>query len=385
MKLLFTTALLSSVAISGVAMAQSQCDQLVTYFQQKNVAEANTDYTQARTLQTQKNEAECTTMLQRVRQSGDQQAQQGSDQQGHGQNIVVQQPAPTITVDQAQPQISVQQVAPTVSVRQPQPEILVRQPAPVVTIDIPQPEIIVRMPKPEVAVNQAQPQVQVKQAQPQVRVEQPAQPQVNVENSQPAQVAVTQPDTQAQVQVEQAGEAKVTYERAEPKVTINQAQGQPTVRMENMGDQANAQGGNAAMADSNDANTTPEAQEGGNGQQVATANQAGQAQGQMQRVALDRLNGMDVVNERGEKLGTADGVVQGTADQKQYLVIKHGGFLGLGEKTTALSIDGLMMRGNQIVVPGLSDDQIRAMPRFENSDKFPRFTGDAVEFRMASQ
>src|SRR3954468_13859030 len=118
MKLLFTTALLSSVALSGAAMAQSQCDQLVTYFKQNNVAQANTDFTQARKLQADRNEAECTTMLQRVNQSG-QAAQQNNGQQAEGANIVVQQPAPTITVDQAQPQISVQQAAPTVSVRQP--------------------------------------------------------------------------------------------------------------------------------------------------------------------------------------------------------------------------------------------------------------------------
>jgi len=242
----------------------------------------------------------------------------------------------------------------------------VRQPAPVVTIDIPQPEIIVRMPKPEVAVQQAQPQVQVQQAQPQVRVEQPAKPQVQVENAQPAKVAITQAQTQPQVQVEQTGQPKVNYERAEPKVTINQPKGQPTIRVENVEGQANAQTDN--------------------GQQVATAEQTGAPQAQMQRVAVKRLDGMDVVNERGEKLGTAAGVVQGTADKKQYLVIKHGGFLGLGEKKTALSVDGLIMRGNQIVVPGLTDDQIRAMPRFDdNTDQFPKFTGREVEFRTASQ
>lgn len=395
MRPLFLTALLSTVAItSGTALAQSpQCDKLVAYFQSNNTAETNADYMQARTLQTSKNEAECTTMLQRVSQAGNQPAQQGNTQGATGANIVVQQPAPTITVDQAQPQISVQQAAPTVSVRQPQPEILVRQPAPVVTIDIPQPEIIVRMPKPEVAVQQAQPQVQVQQAQPQVHVEQPSQPQVQVQQAQPANVAVTNPDTQAQVQVEETGQPKVTFERAEPKVTVNQAQGQPTIRMEPMEGQGADQGNaNQAAADQT-ANQTAAGQTGnqaaadqtGNQQQAVLTDQPATSQAQMQQIALSDLNGRDVVNEQGEKLGTADGVVQSTTDKKQYLVIKHGGFLGLGEKTTALSLDGLMMRGNKIVVAGLTNDQIRAMPRFEDNRKFPRFTGQMVEMRTAAQ
>jgi len=297
--------------------------------------------------------------------------------------------------------VSVSQPQPNVTVRQPQPEIIVRQPAPVVTIDIPQPEIIVRMPQPEVTVQQAQPTVQVQQAQPQVRVEQPEQPQVQVQEAPAAQVQLTPQEGQAPVTVEQTGEPRVTFERAEPQVTINQAEGQPTITMEPMQGQqppaggdsqdANAtpeaQEGQAAMAtqqgaDSQDANATPEAQEG---QQQAATTQGSQqpAAGgaQMQRVALTDFEGMNVLNERGEDVGDVEGVVQSTADQKRYVVIENGGFLGIGENRIALSLEGLMVQGENLIVPGLTDDEIRALPKFEASDQYPEVTDAEVEVR----
>jgi len=440
MKRVLLSALLGTAALlPATAMAQSaQCDRLVQFMEQNQGTKLSIDMNRAKALQRDKNEAECTTVLAQAQpQNGQQPAQAGAqqpaqpgdsedanatpeakegqgDNAGKAANIVVQQPAPTISVDQAAPQVTVNQPQPNVTVRQPQPEIIVRQPAPVVTIDIPQPEIIVRMPKPEVTVQQAQPTVQVQQPQPQVRVEQPEQPQVQVQKAAPANVQLAQPQGQANVQVEQAGDPKVTYERAEPKVTINQAKGQPTIRMEGQqpaGDQAGQQPAadqagqppagqqGAQLNDSEDANKTPEAMEGQNGQpqgaaqgdqQQADATQAGQqpaagGQGQMQRVAVADIDGATVINERGEQLGKVDGIVQSAADQKRYVVINHGGFLGLGEKKIALSLEGLAMQGDRVVVPGLSDDEVRALPEFKESDQYPEVKDTEVEFRTMAQ
>jgi len=438
MKRMLLSALLGTAAIvPGTAMAQSpECDRLVTFVEQNQGAQLPIDIERARTLQRDRNEAECVTMLQQVQAQGGQQpaaqaqgqqpaqpgqpaesadanavpeAQEGAQpgQEAQGSNIIVQQPAPAISVEQAAPQVTVQQPQPNVTVRQPQPEIIVRQPAPVVTVDIPQPEIIVRMPQPEVQVQQAQPTVQVQQAQPTVQVQQAEQPQVQVQEAPAAQVQLAQPEGQAPVTVEQTGEPRVTYERAEPQVTVNQAEGQPVVRMEPMEGQqppppagadsqdANqtpeAQEGQQAMApqpgqDSQDPNQTPEAQEGQ--QQQAAATQQGQqpmAGGQMQRMAVADFGGMNVVNERGDNLGEVEGIVQSAADQKRYVVIENGGFLGIGENKIALSLEGLMIRDNNLVVPGLTDDEIRALPKFEESDQYPEVTDAEVEVRTMAQ
>ncbi|HEY7383954.1 MAG TPA: DUF4142 domain-containing protein [Beijerinckiaceae bacterium] len=286
--------------------------------------------------------------------------------------IVVQQPAPSIRVDQASPQVTVQQPQPQVSVRQAQPEILVRQPQPTVTVDIPQPEIIVRMPQPDVNVAMAQPQVQVNQPQPQVQVVQPQQkPEVNVERAQP-QVMVQQSGREAKVDVQRAeGQPTVRYERAEPRVVVNQAQGQPNVRVERMGEgqQPGAQQQAAAQQQSADQRQAATQQPGAQSRTASSGQPGADTTGAInrgQQVAVSRLTDMNLYNARNEQLGDVERVVQGQ-DGKTYIVIGHGGFLGLGEKKVALPIERVAMRGDRLVIQGLTDDQVKAMPAW-NAD-----------------
>ena len=288
-------------------------------------------------------------------QGGGQQPQQTAQNQA-GQDpsrIVVQQPAPMVRVDQASPQVTVQQAQPNVTVRQPQPEILVRQPQPTVTVDIPQPEIIVRMPQPDVNVAMAQPQVQVNQPQPQVQVVQPQQqPEVQVQPAQP-QVQIQQAQGQPSVQVQGAdNQPNVRYERAEPRVVVNQPQGQPNVRMEQQGEgpQANPQQQAAARP----ADTT--------------APQATGALPGAQGLTVSRVDDMNLYNTQGNELGDVERVVQGP-DGKQYVVIGAGGFLGMGEKHVAIPVERVALRGDRLIIQGLTEDQIRALPSFDRNDR----------------
>jgi predicted outer membrane protein/sporulation protein YlmC with PRC-barrel domain len=291
-------------------------------------------------------------------QGGGQQPQQTAQNQA-GQDpsrIVVQQPAPTVRVDQASPQVTVQQAQPNVTVRQPQPEILVRQPQPTVTVDIPQPEIIVRMPQPDVNVAMAQPQVQVNQPQPQVQVVQPQQqPEVQV---QPAQPRVQVQQAQPQVQVQGGdNQPNVRYERAEPRVVVNQAQGQPNVRIERQGEgqQDNAQQPAQQQTAARPADTN-------------TASQTTGALPGAQALVVSRVNDMNLYNTQGNELGDVERVVQGP-DGKQYIVIGAGGFLGIGEKHVAIPVERVALRGDRLIIQGLTEDQIRALPSFDRNDR----------------
>ncbi|MGO4573293.1 DUF4142 domain-containing protein [Microvirga sp. 2TAF3] len=282
--------------------------------------------------------------------------QQTAQNQG-GQNpsrIVVQQPAPTVRVDQASPQVMVQQPQPQVTVNQAQPEITVRQPQPTVTVDIPQPEITVRMPQPDVNVAMAQPQVQVRQPQPQVQIQQPQQqPQVQVERAQPKVEVQQQANAEPKVQMQQAqGQPTVHYERAEPRVVVNQPQGQPQVRIERMGE------GEQAAA-------TPQQQQ----QQAAVSSpQATGALPSGQAIAVSRVTDMNLYNARGNELGDIERVVQGS-DGKQYIVIGAGGFLGIGERKVAIPTERVAMQGDRLVIQGVTEDQIRSMQPFDNSNR----------------
>ncbi|GJE04295.1 PRC-barrel domain-containing protein [Methylobacterium isbiliense] len=197
--------------------------------------------------------------------------------------------------------VLVQPGTPSVTVQQQRPEITVHQPQPVVTVTIPQPEITLRMPQPDVHVARGQPQVQV------VQSEQP-------------QIQVQRPDQQPVIR----------YESAEPKVVVNRAQGQPQVRVEPMTPHQASKG-------------TPDRQ--------------------VRQVSAAELTDMDVMNGRGQQIGDVERLVRGE-DKKLYAVVGHGGLFGLGEKEIALPVDRLMMHDGRLMIVGLSDEQIKAMPGY---------------------
>jgi sporulation protein YlmC with PRC-barrel domain len=121
------------------------------------------------------------------------------------------------------------------------------------------------------------------------------------------------------------------------------------------------------------------------------ATQAGEAsqetgEGEMQAITASDLEGKAVVNEAGEQIGEVSNIVESTADGKMYVVIDQGGFMGVGEKRVALSLEGLTMQGDQILVPQLSQQEIEALPEFQASDQFPEVEDDQqAQIRVAAQ
>ena len=315
-------------------------------------------------------------------QVGQQQAQADADQS----RIIVDQPEPRVTVEQNAPritytqpraQVNVDQGTPQVIVRQAQPVVRVEMPRPRITINQPEPEIIVRMPQPDVAVNvpepqfnvsQAQPDVSVEQGKPQVRV-QMDQPEVNVQDQQQAKVQIQrdQPvvtregaQQQAAVNIDRA-QPKVSYEPAKPKVEFEQAgepqvtfnrTGEPNVRIERMGD-------NNQTASIEQDQMSPDA--------VMRLQGNREPQGNAMRVVVADLIDREVVNLRGEDLGEVERVVlQG---DRTYIVLSDGGFLGMGDREVALPLDRITgVRGDdELVLQGLSEDDIDAMPRWNGN------------------
>ncbi len=101
---------------------------------------------------------------------------------------------------------------------------------------------------------------------------------------------------------------------------------------------------------------------------ATTETAAAPAQAGMTAVPASRVMHMNVKNAHGDTLGDVQHVLMHGADHKPYVVIGHGGFLGLGEKQVALPVDSMFMRGNNLVMRGLTDDQIRGMPSWNSND-----------------
>ena len=89
----------------------------------------------------------------------------------------------------------------------------------------------------------------------------------------------------------------------------------------------------------------------------------------MQAVKASDLTGRPLYNARGEKMGEVQEVLIGD-DNRTYIVVGHGGFLGLGQKQVALSTDRIAMRGDRLLAENLTDEQIRSLPEFKESANF---------------
>jgi hypothetical protein len=179
-----------------------------------------------------------------------------------------------------------------------------------------------------------------------VRV-QPAQPQVNVQQSGAA------PNVQVQ---ENNTQPTVHYERAQPKVVINEPKGQPQVRFEEADSNQHGQPQLNAASDPNRRlpGTTGTAVPGSaattaSGQPIPASNMA-------------------VYDAKGTKVGDVERIVQ-AQDGKREFIVGVGGFLGLGEKHVAIPPEHIAIRGDRLLLEGLTEDQLKKMPAVDRNSR----------------
>lgn len=258
----------------------------------------------------------------------------------------------------SQAQVFIQQRQPEVTVNQAQPQITVRQPAPTITIDQPQPEIVVRMPQPDVNVATQQPEVSFRMPQPRVSVNR---------------------EGQQRVRINRAEQPQVTFERlGQPRLQIRQAQGQPQIRYEQAGageGQAGAsvQGGGADRSEQTgsirrdqgadrDRAWVSEASRISGADEPAARTQAGAPR----QVSVSQLLDATIYNGRGQELGQIDRIIVNAADNRRFVVLSSGGFLGLFEDEAALPIERVRYENGRFVIRGLTEQDIEQMPNWEN-------------------
>jgi sporulation protein YlmC with PRC-barrel domain len=87
-----------------------------------------------------------------------------------------------------------------------------------------------------------------------------------------------------------------------------------------------------------------------------------------QAIPVSRLKSMNLYNERGDKLGDVEQVVQ-SPDGNFHIVIGSGGFLGVRERDVRIPLERVTLRRNGLVIQGLTDDQVKVMPVFDRTDR----------------
>ncbi|MCR8825967.1 PRC-barrel domain-containing protein [Pseudosulfitobacter koreensis] len=283
-------------------------------------------------------------------------------------DVNVSQEAPVVTVEQGQPEVTVAVPEPTVRVQQQAPIITVEQAQPQVTVRIPEPVVTVMVPQPEVDVETGEPIVDLEQPEPVVRFVRP-EPRITIEEAEPR---ITVESAEANVNVAAAENPEVSVERSEAEVNVQQGEDanvvvgaapQPEVNVEGA-DQADIdvmqQQARVVLEDYN-------ADEQGN---MAEADreryQAEVAVLPIFRLRVEELTGRNVATEMGEDVGEIDAV--GMRGDTLVAIVGVGGFLGMGENNVAIPLEKLIMQGNEVIVPGVTEERLEMMPEFNEAE-----------------
>ena len=339
-------------------------------------------------------------------------------------------PDPEVSIEQGEAEVSVKSVAPDVTISQGQPTIEVRQAQPIITVSMAQPTISVEQPAPEITITMPDPTVDVANAQPQVSVVIP-EPRVTVRQGEPslnvdlstdtsdtaadtastsssiermddqgimtvtatgsavdestATINYMEPESTANISYEGV-EPVVNYVAAEPQV-IMESSGEPVIDVVQSGDPkiminqasdeqtANAQGV---------AGSKPSADKPLNPSEAFAPDASKPIEGEAGTLSIADIEGMDVVNARDEELGTVDRVVKNGNDT--YVIIEHGGwFFGLNDKEVAFPVNDVAVSNDQLLLKGLSEEQIQAMPDYNYDSEVALTNEDSVEMTVIAQ
>ncbi|UWR33995.1 PRC-barrel domain-containing protein [Sulfitobacter sp. W027] len=283
-------------------------------------------------------------------------------------DVNVSQEAPVVTVEQGQPEVTVQVPEPNVRVQQQAPIITIEQAQPQVTVRIPEPVVTVQLPKPKVDVTTGEPVVDLQQPEPVVKFVRP-EPKITIEEAEPK---VTIENAEADVNVDEAGKAKVDVEQKEAQVNVQQSDDANVVVEEAEEPKVNIEASEAADVDveQEQARVLMEdfnADEQGNMEEEDRA----RYQENVQRLPIfnltaEELTGRSVATETGEDVGEIDFI--GVRGDTIVAIIGVGGFLGMGENEVAIPVEKLILREDEVIVPGVTEERLESMPEFNESE-----------------
>ena len=427
---------------------EADCVRLDTMITEAGDAIAE-EFKDARTVVTANKAVDCRTTLGRIAARGglvgDDQGSQSQEVQSLETTVDVEQqatiegqvnvtlPDPEVSIEQGEAEVSITREAPAVTVSQGQPSIDIRQAQPIITVSMAQPTITVEQPAPEITITMPDPTVDVDNAQPQVSVRIP-EPRVTVRQGEPslnvdlstdtsgdpdavstnaasgdsfermddagimtvttkgtaidegsANITFIEPEASAEISYEGV-EPVVNYVAAEPQVimessgepTIDVVQsGEPKIMIKQSADEQSASAQGIASAERSAENPVDPAE--------AFAPDASRVlEGTPDTMSIGDIEGMDVVNARDEELGVVDRVVKNGNDT--YVIIGHGGwFFGLNDKEVAFPVDDVVISNDQLLLKGLSEEQISAMPDYDYDSEVALTGDESVELTVIAQ
>jgi sporulation protein YlmC with PRC-barrel domain len=86
---------------------------------------------------------------------------------------------------------------------------------------------------------------------------------------------------------------------------------------------------------------------------------------ELSALGTDEIVGKTVVSQQGEEIGEIDEVIIDTSTDQQLAVIDVGGFLGIGEKSVAVSFDQLQLSDDGRVQSDLTRETLQSQPEYD--------------------
>ncbi|HSP23866.1 MAG TPA: PRC-barrel domain-containing protein [Saliniramus sp.] len=94
-------------------------------------------------------------------------------------------------------------------------------------------------------------------------------------------------------------------------------------------------------------------------------------------MAVADIEGRDVYNYEGEELGTVERIIQDPQSQQFFVVVSHGGFLGLGSEEVVMPLERMVMQGDdRLMIQGVTEEDLEAMADADRYTQYPEADGN---------
>lgn len=88
------------------------------------------------------------------------------------------------------------------------------------------------------------------------------------------------------------------------------------------------------------------------------------------------LMGKNIYNEAGDKVGKVEDLIIDTQRNVSYIIVGAGGFIGIGRHDVAIPVGQIQDRSGRLVMPGATQDAIKALATFDYADTSGTATRD---------
>ena len=92
--------------------------------------------------------------------------------------------------------------------------------------------------------------------------------------------------------------------------------------------------------------------------------------GLMEDYKASKLIGMKIQNQQGDNLGKIEDLALNSRGQVDFVIVSHGGVLGLGEKYAAVPFSAFSRKDDKTMTLDMSKEKMAQAPNFDK-DKWP--------------